>query len=78
MGYKEKLEEFILTEVCAEMDLKELGEDEQLIDSDIVDSLGILKILSFIDEEFGVDLSDDDIRPENFATIGTIIGLIKK
>jgi len=78
MEYKEKIEKFILTEVCEELGLKGLGEDDELIDSEIVDSLGILKIMSFLDEEFGVELSDDDIRPEKFATIGAIIGLIKE
>lgn len=75
MEQKEKLEEFILTEVCPDMGLEQISEDTELIDSGIVDSLGILKILSFLDDEFGVDLSDEDIRPEKFATIKLILEL---
>jgi acyl carrier protein len=46
------------------------------VDSGIVDSLGILKILSFLDDEFGVDLSDEEIRPEKFGSIRLILELI--
>ena len=77
MEHKEKIEEFILTEVCPDLGLEHISEDEQLIESEIVDSLGILKILSFLDDEFGVDLSDDEIKPETFSTISSIMELIK-
>jgi acyl carrier protein len=77
MELKEKIEQFILTEVNSDIGLTHLGEDDALIDSGIIDSLGILKILSFLDEEFGLDLSSEVIRPEKFATIKSICELIK-
>ena len=80
MEIKDKIEQFILSEICPDMgitNLTHISEDESLVNSGIIDSLGILKILSFMDEEFGVDLSSDVIRPEKFATIKSICELIK-
>ena len=77
MEFKEQMEQFILSEICPDMGITHISEDESLLDSGIMDSLGILKILSFLDEEFGVDLASEVIRPEKFATIRSICELIK-
>ena len=49
MDFKEKIEQFILTEICEDLGLniQHIQEDQPLIDSGIIDSLGILRLLSF-------------------------------
>jgi acyl carrier protein len=74
---KERIKEFIRTEVNPDRDLAEIGDDEPLIESGIIDSLGILKIMSFLDEEFGIDLSDQQITPDNFKNITSICSLVE-
>ena len=76
--FKTKLKEFIVTEVNPECSLEALGDDEPLIDSGIIDSLGILKIMAFMDEEFGIDLAAEKIKPENFRTVSSICSLAGK
>jgi acyl carrier protein len=75
--FKERIKEFIRTEVNPDRDLAEIGDDEPLIESGIIDSLGILKIMSFLDEEFGIDLSDQQITPGNFKNITSICSLVE-
>ena len=72
-----RIKEFILTEVSPELGLTSLDDDEPLVDSGIVDSLGVLKIMSFLDEAFGVDLSSGEIRLENFKDVRTICRLVE-
>ena len=76
--FKAKIKEFIKTEVNPDCNLEGLGDDEPLVDSGIIDSLGILKIMAFLDEEFGVDLSDQQITPDNFKNITSICSLVEK
>jgi acyl carrier protein len=80
MDLKKTMEEFILTEICNELglDIQHIEENYPLIDSGILDSLGILKILSFLDEELDVDISTNEIKRENFVDIKTICALIEK
>jgi acyl carrier protein len=73
-----KIKEFIITEVNPELNLSHLDDGEPLIESGIVDSLGVLKIMSFLDESFGVDLSSDEIKLENFRDVRTICELVSK
>jgi hypothetical protein len=44
-----KIKEFIMTEVNPELGLTHIDDTEPLIESGIVDSLGVLKIMSFLD-----------------------------
>jgi acyl carrier protein len=76
--YSDKIKEFIITEVNPDLGLQSLDDDQPLIDSGIVDSLGVLRILAFLDEAFGIDLSGDEIKLQNFRTVRTICDLIAR
>jgi len=72
---KSTLKNFILTVASNHQD--SLEDDELLIGAGIVDSLGILKLVSFIEEKFGIEVLDEELIPENFQTINDISNLIK-
>jgi len=72
-----RIKEFIITEVNPDLQLTSLDDDEPLIESGIVDSLGVLKIMSFLDEAYGVDLSSAEIKLENFRDVRTICALVE-
>lgn len=76
--FKQRLKQFIMTEVNPDRNLADIGDEEPLLESAIIDSLGILKILAFMDEEFGVDLSSDKIKLENFKDVATINRLFEE
>ena len=76
--FNAKLKEFIMTEVNPDLNLSQLDDDEPLIESGIIDSLGVLKILAFMDEAFGVDLSSDQIKLENFKNVSSICALVDR
>lgn len=42
----------------------------------IIDSLAVLGLIGFIEPEFSIEVSASDVTEENFATIGTIAGLV--
>ena len=76
--FNARLKEFIMKEVNPDLNLAQLDDDEPLIDSGIIDSLGVLKILAFMDETFGVDISSDQIKLENFKTVSSICALVDR
>ena len=42
------------------------------MDVGIIDSLGIMKLVQFLEAEFGVVIDDDELLPENFETLDAI------
>ena len=55
-----------------------LENDTELLQSEILDSLGIAQLVAGIETEFDIELDGDDILPENFSTINSISNLISK
>ena len=53
-----------------------VGPDTLLIEEKIIDSMGVVELLAFIEETFGVEVDLEDLTIENFATIKEIAGLI--
>ncbi len=55
---------------------REIGDDVSLIEEGIVDSLGILEIVTFVETEFSIILEDDEMLGENFNTIASLSAFI--
>ncbi|MXN46611.1 acyl carrier protein [Shinella kummerowiae] len=55
-----------------------LPADLSLIDNDLIDSTGILELVSFLEERFAIQVADADIVPANLDTIDRIAGFISR
>jgi len=78
MSTNDIVRDFITHEMLHETLTDSLGDDEQLVESGIIDSLGIMTLLSFLEEKFSIQISGDDLIPENFETVSTIVNLIER
>ena len=47
--------------------------DESLLDSGILDSLGIAEITEFMEKEFGFDIDEDEITAQNYRSLNTLV-----
>jgi acyl carrier protein len=50
----------------------QLHEDDALLARGIIDSMGVMEIVAFLEEEFGVTVADTDITEENLGSLGAI------
>ncbi|MEH2137439.1 acyl carrier protein [Nostoc sp.] len=80
-SYTEKeIEEILKNQISKEFmyDRPEviLDNESHLIDEEIIDSLGIFVLISFIEEQFHVKINPDEVLLDNFETIDTIKSLI--
>jgi acyl carrier protein len=48
---------------------RELTRMEALLENGIIDSLGVLDLVSFMEETFAITVADEELLPENFQTI---------
>lgn len=53
-------------------DGQSVGPDDSLIDSGIVNSMGLIRLVNFIEQQTGVRIPDTMITPDNFETITAI------
>ena len=50
----------------------QLTDTDQLLERGIIDSMGVLELITFVQEEFSVQVSDSDVTEENFGTLNGI------
>jgi len=68
MDYKNSLIQFIKDEFVRKRG-GEIKEDDDLLSSGLIDSLGILTLVSFMEEQFSIEIPSEDVVYENFNSI---------
>jgi 2-hydroxymuconate-semialdehyde hydrolase len=66
--YKNALTDFIRQDLLHGRAVK-LDEELDLLSAGVIDSLGILRMVAFMEERFGVKVPDEDVVFENFQNI---------
>jgi acyl carrier protein len=77
MSTIDELKKFLFTEIVVDQNIESLSPDDDLIMQGIIDSLGIMKLVTYLEETFKIIVSDDDIVPENFQTLEKLEKLIE-
>jgi len=73
------VEQSITTFIAKEIlhgESRPLSLDAPLLDAGILDSLALQHLVAFLENEFCVEIDDDYLMPENFASIRAIAGII--
>ena len=54
----------------------EINAETDLFEEEIIDSFGFIELISFIESEFGVRLSDDDMASPEIGSVAGIVSLV--
>ena len=54
-----------------------LKSNDRLLEGGILDSLGVLDLVSFVEQEFAIQISDDELVPDNFQTIEQLAAFVQ-
>lgn len=71
------IERFILDDLLAS-ERDSLDPEEPLFSSGIIDSLGTLRLITFLEEEFGLQIGDGEVGEENFRTLNRINAFVNQ
>ena len=72
------IRDFLTTEVFYDKDLRDLKPDESLLEKGLLDSLSILKIVTFCEESFGITIPDQEVLPGHFESVRAIATLVAR
>lgn len=50
----------------------EIGADDPLLERGVIDSMGVVELIEFLQSEFGVTVADEDITEENLGSLRSI------
>jgi acyl carrier protein len=71
------INEYISREFVRDPALLPLADEAPLLDSGILDSLSLLRLVVFVEERFGITMGDADLLPENFTSVNTICACLR-
>jgi acyl carrier protein len=72
MSNSRAIEQFIKEEIMLGSGPERIDPSESMLDSGVLDSLALLRLIGFLEEQFGVAIDDDEVLPENFESIDSI------
>ena len=74
---KEKIIEYIKKDISNDPS-EDIDVNEDLLGNGIIDSIGMIKLISFLQEEFEIEVPSEDMTVENFMTVQNIMAYISK
>ena len=66
------INDYISKEIVQDASLLPLGNETSLLDTGILDSLSLLRLVVFVQERFGITVDDVDLVPEHFDSVDAI------
>jgi acyl carrier protein len=76
MNVRDRVRSFIVEELNWDGSADELTDDLPLLEKGVLDSMGVFQLVSFLEEEYGVEIPDEELVPENFGTIEGIARMV--
>ncbi len=74
---KDKIRQFIVENFLFG-DGNGLKDDTSFLDQGIIDSTGILELVSFLEEEFSISVEDEELIPENLDSIMNVVAYLER
>jgi acyl carrier protein len=71
------INDYISREIIQDAKLLPLANDASLMDSGILDSLSLLRLVVFLEERFGITVGDADLLPDNFSSVNAICAYLR-
>jgi acyl carrier protein len=73
-----ELQSFILEELTPGRGIAAIAPDEDLLARGIIDSLGVMALVAFLEERYGVRVGTDDLQPANFRDVRAIEAFVAR
>jgi acyl carrier protein len=76
MSEAERIRDFVIEELHWQGSRAELTDDLPLIENHVIDSMGLLRLVAWLEEDYRVEIADEEVVPANFGTIRSIEKLL--
>lgn len=78
MSEAQQIRQFILANYLFTDDEQKLSDSESLMEAGIMDSTGVLELIMFLEETFGIKVADEEMIPANLDSVRVVVGFIER
>ena len=76
--HRERVLEFLRTIQKPDRPLDTVAETDSLVESSLIDSLALLEIVAFLEEQYRIDFAAVGLEPEQLTSVSGILDLIER
>ena len=76
--YRDRVLEFLRTIQKPDRPLDTVAETDSLVESGLIDSLALLEIVTFLEEQYRIDFAAIGLEPEQLTSVSGILDLIER
>jgi acyl carrier protein len=73
-----EIRSYIVKNFLFGVDDDNLKAEDSLLEKGVIDSTGVLEVVAFLDEQFGVTVQDDELVPANFESIQKLAAFVNR
>jgi acyl carrier protein len=77
MALEARIRRYILDNFLFTQDESQLHDDASFLEEGILDSTGVLELVMFVEENFGIQVEDEEIIPENFDSVKQLADYVR-
>ena len=78
MNIEQTIRNFIIENFIFEDNPDQLKNDQSFLESGIIDSTGMLELVSFIEEHYDIKMEDEELIPDNLDSVNNVVKFINK
>ena len=78
MNSEQTIKNFIIDNFIIDDNPDQLENDQSFLESGIIDSTGILELVSFIEEHYNIKIEDEELIPDNLDSVNNVVKFISK
>ncbi len=73
-----EIREFVVTNFLFGQEGTGLTEEQSFLESGIIDSTGVLELVAFLEQKYGITVGDRELLPENLDSIQNVAGFVTR
>jgi acyl carrier protein len=74
----QEIKDFVVTNFLYGQDSQNLTTDQSFLENGIIDSTGVLELVAFLEQRFGITVADRELLPENLDSVGNASSFVSK
>lgn len=78
MNLEETIRNFVIETFIFDDSGEKLDNTQSFLETGVIDSTGMLELVSFIEEEFNLKMDDEDLIPDNLDSVNNVVNYINK
>jgi len=67
-----EVREYIVENFLIDEGEETIGDEDSFLESGLIDSTGILEVITYLEEHYGIKVADDEMTPENLDSLANV------